>query len=82
MVIFKDASDALYDEYQSIIAKNVELYMQLRGLSGRQLAERMNSDPRVIYNLLKLETAPSLHTMCKLVIALELDDISDLLDDD
>lgn len=74
-----DMIDSLCEDYQSIIAANVDARMNELEFSGRALAERMGSDPRVIWNLLNLETVPSLYTMCKLVAALELDDITDLL---
>lgn len=74
-----DTTNILCRHYQTIIAENVDSRMRELGLSGRALAERMGSDPRVVWHLLNLETAPSLYTMCKLVAALELDDVTDLL---
>lgn len=79
MINKNDMINRLCRHYQTIIAENVDVRMRELGLSGRALGERMGSDPRVVWHLLNLETAPSLYTMCKLVTALELDDITDLL---
>lgn len=73
-----DMIDSLCGDYQTVIAANVNARMRELGISGRALGERMNSDPRVVWRLLNFETVPSLYTICKLVCALELDDITDL----
>lgn len=71
-------TEFLFHEYKRLLAANTQRRMNWLGLHVVDLADKMGTSHSQIYRILNGRSNISLETLCRLMAALELDNISEL----